>query len=104
MLSAEDDEVKCLVSQCDEPPDDSHVVTSRNWFSTLKVRAWVFRFIDNCRGRKHNGPLKVEEIEKGQGSRPSHGSDITFFKGHCCTVKFEKGPKKKSVVETGCLY
>ena len=67
-LSPDDVEVKCLSSQASVLPDDQsgQVHTVRNWYSTLKLWAWVLRFIGNCRGNKREGDLCVEELEKAK--------------------------------------
>ena len=65
-VSVDDVEVKCLSCQSEEMTveEDSHVRTFRNWFSTLKVWAWVLRFIHKCRGGKKSGDLRVESLRK----------------------------------------
>lgn len=54
-------EVKCLVNQSVKSHEVSKLHLFGNWFSTLKLWACILRFIDNCRGAKRKGDLKVEE-------------------------------------------
>lgn len=67
-VSPHDVEVKCLSTSGDESQNEVRVHTSRNWYNTLKVWAWVLRFIDNCRGAKRKEHLKVEELERAKVS------------------------------------
>ncbi|KAK3883300.1 hypothetical protein Pcinc_012337 [Petrolisthes cinctipes] len=66
VVAPDDVEVKCLSSFGDEPQVAVQVNTFRNWFSTLKLWAWILRFTDNCRGIKRKGNLRVEELEKAK--------------------------------------
>lgn len=66
VVTNDDTEVKCLHSFGDEPQPAVQVHTFRNWFSTLKLWAWILRFTENCKGRKRKGNLQVEELENAQ--------------------------------------
>ncbi|KAK3890972.1 hypothetical protein Pcinc_005139 [Petrolisthes cinctipes] len=65
-VAPDDVEVKCLSSFGDEHQVAVQVNTFRNWFSTLKLWAWILRFTDNCRGIKRKANLRVEELEKSK--------------------------------------
>lgn len=67
-VSPHDVEVKCFVTQSDKSQEVSKVHLFGNWFSTLKLWAWILRFIDNCRGAKRKGDLKVEELERSKNT------------------------------------
>ena len=56
-----DIEVVSLVSQSSDELLDCKIF--RNWNSTVKVYAWIIRFINFCRNIKKHGPLDVTELE-----------------------------------------
>ena len=66
-VDGDDIEVRCL-SSCSRPDDDEvlEVHVWRNWFCTLKMWAWVLRFLNNCRGHAADGELRLDEIERAK--------------------------------------
>ena len=57
--------IKEVLATTTEKTDDYHMTLSKHQLhKTLRVTAWISRFINNCRKIKRTGPLKVEEIQK----------------------------------------
>ena len=96
-ISPDDIEVSCMSSHGNE----SEAVTVRvfrNWFSTLKVWAWVFRFINNCRGTRTKGSLTVDEMELAKTAL------VRIAQRACFEKEIEDLSSQKSVSRHSVLF
>lgn len=96
-ISPDDNEVKCFSSQGDESQEVMPVRTFRTWYSTVKVWAWVLRFVNNCRGLKGEGSLRVEELERAKCKI------VKLVQGSCFAREFKDLSQQKVVSRSSQL-
>ena len=96
--------MRCL-SSCSRPDDDAvlEVHVWRNWFCTLKMWAWVLRFLNNCRGHAADGELRLDEIERANVIVLRQVQKTAFGKGIASAEKSIKGVSTKQITQTWCI-
>ena len=94
-IQNDDTEVRTLSCNSHEDEEEMKIHTFKNWYGTMKVWAWILRFVSNCRRGtlKKTGELTVDEIEYAKVKTISMVQRSHFAKEHSVLARRGKLPR-----------